>query len=66
MNAGIGMIHHKLSKYKVNTITWTETEIVGASDDVPYKSIDDFFQEHRDTSYNEAFIIKIMKVQQIR
>ena len=36
MSAGIGILHHKSSKQKLNTKSSTETEVVGASDYMSY------------------------------
>ena len=33
---GVGVMHHKTSKQKLNTKSSTETEIVGASDYLPH------------------------------
>ena len=36
MSMGVGCIHHKSSKQKLNTKSSTESEVVGASDYVPW------------------------------
>ena len=36
MSGGIGIIHHKTSKQKLNTKSSTESEVVGASDYLSY------------------------------
>ena len=65
MSFGVGIIHGKASKQKLNTKSTTESEVVSVSEYVPYKIHMINFFEDKAMLYTKSFCIKTTKVQLI-
>ena len=62
MSFGIGIVHGKASKQKLNTKSSTETEVVAASDYLPYNIWLRHFMEAQGYPLTSNIFIKTIKV----
>lgn len=65
ISMGIGTLHNKSSKQKINTRSTTESEVVGVSEYLPYDIWQvNFFKEQGYDIRNNYIYIKTMRVRQ--